>query len=290
MKTVLVTGANGFIGTALVKNLEQRGFNVIKYVSSMGSIVDFDFINEYYYIKIDHIFHLASKTFIPDSWSNPMSFYKVAVIGTENILELCRKQNISMTFVSAYLYGEPKQLPISESDYPRPNNPYAHSKYLAEDLCKFYSNFYNVKVVIARPFNIYGKGQNEEFLIPSIIRQALNTKVIKVRDLHPKRDYIYLDDLIDGLIKTLNTSNHLSVYNFGFGSSISVENIINTVQKIIKSNKRVESAEMERKNEIMDVVADITKAQEELNWHPKINLEDGIKLILGESNEKHTNK
>ena len=280
MKTVLVTGANGFIGSALVEGLEQNGFNVIKYVSSMGSIVDFDFINEYRSIKIDHIFHLASKTFVPDSWSNPMSFYKVAVIGTENILELCRKQNISMTFVSAYLYGEPKQLPISENHHPRPNNPYAHSKYLAEDLCKFYSNFYNVKVVIARPFNIYGKGQNEEFLIPSIIRQALNTKVIKVRDLQPKRDYIYLDDLIEGLIKTSEINNQFSIYNFGSGSSISVESIINTVQKIIKSNKRVESAEMERKNEIMDVVADITKAQEELNWHPKINFEAGIKKII----------
>ncbi|MBL7004262.1 MAG: NAD(P)-dependent oxidoreductase, partial [Gammaproteobacteria bacterium] len=89
MKTVLVTGANGFIGTALVENLEHSGFNVIKYVSSMGSIVDFDFINEYRSIKIDHIFHLASKTFVPDSWSDPKSFYKVAIIGTENILELC---------------------------------------------------------------------------------------------------------------------------------------------------------------------------------------------------------
>lgn len=280
MKTILVTGASGFIGTALVNQLKTTGFHVIEFDSSMGNIVEFDFSTSYKDKKIQHIFHLASKTFVPDSWENPIDFYKTSVIGTGNILELCRNQNISLTFVSAYLYGLPEKLPISEKDQIKSNNPYAHSKYLAEELCKFYSKYYGVKVTIARPFNIYGKKQKDIFLIPYIINQVLNDNTIKVKDLNPKRDYIYLDDLIAGLIKTLNQTNKCSIYNFGSGIELSVREIIKIVQNIVGTNKKVISEKNERRNEIMNVIADISKANNDLDWKPKFNFEDGIKEII----------
>ncbi|MFY4804662.1 NAD-dependent epimerase/dehydratase family protein, partial [Aliarcobacter butzleri] len=84
-----------------------------------------------------------------------------------------------LTFVSTYLYGVPEKLPISENDEIKSNNPYAHSKYLAEELCRFYSDYYNVKVTIARPFNVFGKNQKDIFLIPLIIKQVLYADVIK---------------------------------------------------------------------------------------------------------------
>jgi nucleoside-diphosphate-sugar epimerase len=280
MKTILVTGANGFIGVALVNALRGKGFNVLTFDSFDGDISEIELIEKYENENIEHIFHLAAKTFVPDSWDNPLSFYKTSVIGTNNILELCRNKNASLTFVSAYLYGEPEKLPISELDQIKSNNPYAHSKYLAEELCKFYSEFYDVKVTIARPFNIYGKNQKGHFLIPYIINQVLYNEVIQVKDLNPKRDYIYLKDLIDGLLKTLESNSSFSIYNFGSGTSLSVKEIIEIIQRVANTNKKIISENQERKNEILDVVANITKAKEEMNWLPKYNFEMGIKEIL----------
>lgn len=185
-----------------------------------------------------------------------------------------------MTFVSAYLYGKPEKLPISEFDEIQSNNPYAHSKYLAEELCKFYSEFYAVKVTIARPFNIYGKNQKDHFLIPYIIKQVLNNEVIQVKDLNPKRDYIYLEDLVDGLVKTMENNKQFSIYNFGSGTSLSVSEIIETIQKIAGTNKKVISEYQERQNEIMNVVADIQNAKKDLDWKPIVSFEDGIREVI----------
>ncbi|MCT7605864.1 NAD-dependent epimerase/dehydratase family protein [Aliarcobacter butzleri] len=284
MKSILVTGANGFIGSALIESLESFGFNIIKFNSSDGDISNYNFLKKYENMDIDHIFHLAAKTFVPDSWENPLEFYKTSVLGTGQILELCRHKNIPLTFISAYLYGLPEKLPISEDDKVKSNNPYAHSKYLSEELCRFYSEYYNVKVTIARPFNIYGKNQKDMFLIPYIIKQVLNDDVINVKDLYPKRDYIYLDDLIDGLVKTIENKKQFSIYNFGSGSELSVQEIIDIIQKIAGTKKEIISEKQERPNEIMNVIADITKAKYELGWEPKFSFEKGIKYIIEDLN------
>lgn len=290
MKTILVTGATGFIGKALVNSLKEIGFNVLVFDFLAGDISEVNLVKKYENETIEYIFHLAAKTFVPDSWDNPMSFYKTSVVGTNNILELCRKKNASLTFVSAYLYGEPDKLPISEMDKIKSNNPYAHSKYLAEELCKFYSEFLGVKVTIARPFNIYGKNQKENFLIPYIIKQVLNNEVIQVKDLNPKRDYIYLDDLVDGLVKTMKSSKNFSIYNFGSGISLSVKEIIDIIQKVANTGKEIISEKQERKNEILNVIADITKAKTELGWIPKYSFEEGISKILYNQNSRILNK
>jgi nucleoside-diphosphate-sugar epimerase len=280
MKTILVTGSSGFIGSALVNQLKFIGFNVLEFNSSMGNISKYNFLKEYKNKNIKHIFHLAAKTFVPDSWENPIDFYETSVIGTGNVLELCRDENIALTFISAYLYGLPEKMPISEDDKVKSNNPYAHSKYLAEELCKFYSEYYGVRVTIARPFNIYGKKQKDIFLIPYIIKQILNDNTIKVKDLNPKRDYIYLDDLIDGLVKTLYYNKQFSIYNFGSGTELSVNEIIQIIQRVASTNKKIISQNHERRNEIMNVIADISKAKNDLDWTPKYSFENGIREIL----------
>jgi nucleoside-diphosphate-sugar epimerase len=280
MRNILVTGASGFLGVALVQKLQDSDFNVIKHSSEDGDVSSIDFYKIYKEKNINHIFHLASKTFVPDSWENPAEFYKVSVNGTNNILEFCRKGNISLTFVSAYLYGRSEKLPISEGDMLLPNNPYAHSKYLAEELCRFYSQNFGVKVTIARPFNVYGRNQKPNFLIPSIINQVLHSDKIKIKDLEPKRDYIYLDDLIEGLIKTIQLNSDFNIFNFASGYSLSVKEVIDIIQSVAGSNKRVISENIERKNEIMDIVADISKAKNILGWSPKTTFEDGIRKII----------
>lgn len=280
MKTILVTGAKGFIGSQLVSTLQSSGYTVVTFDSEDGDIVSTDLITRFQNTTLSHIFHLAAKTFVPDSWLNPSEFNKVSIMGTQQILELCRDQGCSLTFVSAYVYGTPESLPISENIMPKPNNPYALSKYLAEELCRFYNEYYDTKVIIARPFNIYGKNQNDTFLIPHIINQILTHSTITVKNLTPKRDYIFLDDLIDGLIKTIHVKEKFTIYNFGSSSSLSVKNIIDIIQTIAQTDKEIRSEEQERPNEILDVVADISKAKQELNWEPKYSFEDGIREIL----------
>lgn len=280
MKKVLVTGSNGFIGNSLVTVLKQNNYHVLTFDSKDGDICDINLSQKYVNEKIFHIFHLAAKTFVPNSWKNPLEFYKTSIFGTQQVLELCRQNTIPMTFVSAYVYGIPNKTPITEDVTPVPNNPYAHSKYLAEELCRFYAEYYNVQITIARPFNIYGRNQKKDFLIPHILNQVLNNAEITVKDLHPKRDYIYLDDLIDGLIQTIENDKKISIYNFGSGIEYSVKEIIDIIQIVAGTNKPIVSENSERPNEISSVVADISKAKKELGWAPKYSFEDGIREIL----------
>jgi GDP-4-dehydro-6-deoxy-D-mannose reductase len=287
MKSILVTGASGFIGSALVNRLQFMGYKVTQFSSIDGDISDVNFTKEYKNSNFFHVFHLASKTFVPDSWENPYDFYKTAILGTVNILQLCRVKNIPLTYVSAYLYGIPEDLPINEGHRVKPNNPYAHSKFLAEDLCKFYSEFHDVKVSIARPFNVYGVGQKKTFLIPFIIKQVLYEDNITVKDLNPKRDYIYLDDLISGLISTISCKEKFSIFNFGSGKGLSVSEIIKTIQKIAGTNKEIISEKKERIHEIMNVIADVKKSREYLNWTPSYSFEDGVREILKQELKLH---
>ncbi|AQR96986.1 NAD-dependent epimerase/dehydratase family protein [Clostridium saccharoperbutylacetonicum] len=287
MKKVIVTGSSGFIGKALTKKLYELNYEVIKLNSKTGDISDFSTFSKFDFTDINHIYHLAGKTFVPDSWENPLEFYKINAEGTLNILELCRKYKIELTYISAYVYGHQDFMPISEDVVVRPNNPYAHSKYIAEQLCEFYAYEYGVKVSVIRPFNVFGVGQNEKFLIPHIIKQALLEDNIKVKDLTPKRDYIYIDDLIDAIILTKHSKNNYNVYNIGSGYSISVKEIIDVVQEILDISKPINCENSFRINEISDVVANISRANLELNWFPQYSFIDGIREILKYEKEKY---
>jgi nucleoside-diphosphate-sugar epimerase len=202
-------------------------------------------------------------------------------MGTGQVLEFCRMRSIPLVYMSAYLYGRPLKLPISEDDAIRPNNPYAHSKYLAEQLCEFYAHEFGVKTIILRPFNIFGPGQSEQFLVPLIIRQALERNEIKVKTLSPKRDYIYLDDVIDAAILAMKLVREpFAVYNIGSGYSASVLSVIRCVMEVMGTDLSVVSEDEARRNEINDVFADISRANRELGWYPRYSLADGIRKTI----------
>jgi nucleoside-diphosphate-sugar epimerase len=281
MKRCLVTGATGFIGRALTKRLLSYGYEVDEFSSHYGDIADEACFRDMDCSHFAHVFHLAAKTFVPASWEDPSGFYRVNVNGTLNVLELCRKYGLRLTYVSAYIYGTPTHLPIRECDKVQPNNPYAHSKYLAEQLCEFYAKEYGLNIAILRPFNVYGLGQAERFLIPSIIRQALFEDTICVQDLNPKRDYVYIEDVVDALQKTVNFQNGFAVYNIGSGYSVSVDEVVRTVSKIIGVHKPIVSQSMVRPNELNDIIADVTKAKRDLEWAPNYSLIKGLTDMLG---------
>lgn len=276
---ILVTGSNGFVGKALKKRLEMMNHNVIEFNTRDGNISDeFPFVN-IDFEGVSHVFHLAAKTFVPDSWLNPEAFYNTNTVGTLRILEICRKYAVSLTYVSSYIYGQPQYLPISEMHQVNPNNPYAHSKFMAEELCEFYARHYNVDISVIRPFNIYGVGQDKKFLIPELINQAIKKDAITVKDLVPKRDFVFLEDLIEALLLCVGKRGY-SVYNIGSGMSLSVKEIIDVIQNALHIDKPILCEEKIRKNEIMDVIADIGKAKSELGWNPQYSFERGIMKIL----------
>jgi nucleoside-diphosphate-sugar epimerase len=276
-KKILVTGSNGFVGRSLVKRLKKLDCDVITYDLDKGNIA----VDRLNLNGIDHVFHLASRVYVPDSWEQTFDFYQTNVMGTVNVLELCRENGCSMTYISSYVYGTPQYLPVDEKHPVSPASPYNHSKLVAEDICRYYAQTFGFPVAVLRPVNIYGPGQSNDFLIPTIIRQVLDPSVtlIEVMDLRPKRDYLYIDDFIEVLVLTMQTKG-FEIYNIGSGYSVSVEEIISVVLKQAKIQKPYSAKNVERKNEVWDVYNDISKIKRLLNWQPNTPFSSGIFLCI----------
>lgn len=282
MARILVTGASGFIGRALCRALRSQGHELVELSHQDGDIAEPATLGNIG--AVQQVFHLAGRTFVPDSWRDPLGFHKANMLGTGNVLEYCRGHGGRLTFVSAYLYGVPDRLPISEDCVPRPNNPYALSKYLAEQVCQFYTSSHDVDVTVIRPFNIFGPNQKDHFLIPHIFNQVRAHRTIHVKDLVPRRDYIYIDDLVDALVKTLKSPGGYNVLNIGSGKSLSVRELIDDIQSVVGTKLPVVSTDEVRHKEIDDVYADIGKAQGFLGWTPSLSFQQGIeRMMLGES-------
>jgi GDP-4-dehydro-6-deoxy-D-mannose reductase len=273
---ILVTGASGFLGGHLVPALEARGYGVRSHSSRQGDIVHCALPIE----GASHVFHLAARTFVPDSWTNPQAFYQVNLLGTLNVLEHCRRQGTPLTLISSYVYGHPRRLPIAEDHPLEALNPYAQSKILAEDLARFYEMHFGLRVVIVRPFNLYGPGQNPPFLIPVIVEQALDpaASVIRLKDLRPRRDYLYINDAIEFLVSTMGKEVK-GIYNLGSGESVSVAEVAALIRHAAGTDKPIVSDEQPRLQEIMDLRADISRAAQ-LRWKPTTALADGIAKVV----------
>ncbi|QPJ61172.1 MAG: NAD-dependent epimerase/dehydratase family protein [Candidatus Nitronauta litoralis] len=275
----LVTGAAGFLGRALMSALETRNIPAMGVDIKDGDIADPAFLKTLPE-KLDRVFHLAAQTYVPDSWERPQDFIRTNALGTGNILQHCVKNKTPVTLISGYLYGTPEQLPIPESHPLTAGNPYGLSKKLAEEMGEFYHRVHNVPITIIRPFNIYGPGQNIKFLIPTIIDQVLNGDKVEILDLAPKRDFLFYEDLVEALILTRDCTGGLEKFNIGSGYSIDVKEVIDTIQRVAGTDKPVHSKEIRRQNEVMDVVADITRAKTQLGWTPRHSFEDGIRKII----------
>lgn len=274
---ILVTGATGFLGRHLVEALQSQRYGVRTHSSHQGDIATCPLPIE----GTAHVFHLAAKSFVPDSWTNPQAFYVANVMGTLNVLEHCRGNGTSLTLISSYVYGQPRKLPVAEDHPLSAFNPYAHSKILAEELGRFYEQHYGLRIVIVRPFNIYGPGQTPPFLIPLIVEQALDpaTPAIRLKDLRPRRDYVYVDDATELLLRTLN-GNVRGTYNLGSGQSASVAEIAQMVCEAAETDKPIVSEDQPRAQEVMDVRADISRATDELDWRPSTPLAEGIAKVV----------
>jgi GDP-4-dehydro-6-deoxy-D-mannose reductase len=264
---VIVTGAAGFMGSAFVRWLQRLDHTIIQLDRSGGDIADARTWQSL--PPADHVIHFAGRSFVPDSWQAPADFYATNAVGAARALEYCRRTGAHLVFVSGYVYGIPQSLPINEDHPLNPSNPYALSKVLAERICVFHAESQNAPVTIVRPFNIFGPGQRGAFLIPTIFEQIVAGGQIRVKDVMPRRDYIFVDDLSEGIASTLEMPRGLRVFNFGSGVSLGVLEIIELAQNVAGSQLPVVSEQVIRENEIADVRADITRAGRDLGWKPR---------------------
>ena len=275
---IAVTGSAGFTGLKLVNKLESFGHEIVKLDITEGiDITDFNKLNDIPEFEV--IYHLAAKSFVPDSYKNPLGFYQMNFNSTLNTLELAKKFNAKYVFVSSYVYGTPQYLPIDENHPTTSFNPYADTKILGENLCRSYNKFFNMKVMIVRPFNIYGPNQTNNFLVPFIVNQAVSGKV-ELSDPRPKRDLIFIDDLVELYARLADyNKSDFEIFNAGFGKSYSVKEIVDSLICNFPNKIEVNFLNIERPNEVMDTVAKVTKAKRLLDWEPKVDMNEGLYRI-----------
>lgn len=292
---ILITGVDGFIGRHLSNELLQRGH----FVAGLGRNKKTEIKLSTYYTgdildknllektakDIDVIVHLAALTSHKDITGNKSKALETNFFGTKNILEIFSKSKTVKKFFypsTGKVYGKISQLPITENHPTNPLNVLGKSKLKVENLIESYNN--NKKsLVIFRIFNIYGPGQNKNFLIPTIMKQlSKNVKEIILGDIEAKRDYIYIDDVIDAFILAIEKKIPLglSIYNICTGIGSSASQIIDLMSKI--KNAKIEikvNPDLIRADEMKEEYGSFEKVQRELGWEPKISLEEGLKKL-----------
>ena len=305
--TVLVTGAGGFIGSALVNRLCEMGVRVrvfLRYTSRkdlglldllpsqiksglevvFGDLRDPDAVHQAAQ-GMDLIFHLGALISIPYSYVHPVEVVESNVIGTLNVLQACRKQGCALVHTStSEVYGTALKVPIDEGHPLQGQSPYSASKIGADKLVESFYRAYDVQAVTLRPFNTYGPGQSARAVIPTIITQALTQQEVHLGNLEARRDFTYVSDSVEGFIMAAQTPSIAGeTINLGSGADITIGELAHLIIELIgKPVKVVVDQERLRpeKSEVMRLLSDNCKARELLGWQPTIDIRTGLDLTI----------
>ncbi|MCM8900485.1 NAD-dependent 4,6-dehydratase LegB [Caldicoprobacter algeriensis] len=304
-KRVLVTGADGFIGSHLTERLVELGAQVTALVqynsfNHWGWIDTFDKnikdsinvvtgdIREYDGMKKiikgqEVVFHLAALIAIPYSYVSPMAYVKTNIEGTVNILEACREFGVEKVIhtSTSETYGTAKYVPIDENHPLQGQSPYSASKIAADKMAESYYRSYGLPVVILRPFNTYGPRQSARAVIPTIITQILaGVKEIKLGSLSPTRDFTYVKDTVEAFIKVAEADNTVGeVINAGSNYEISIGNLAKKIMNLMGVNVEIicdKQRVRPEKSEVNRLWADNTKIRNLTGWQPRYSLEKGL--------------
>ena len=299
MKNILVTGSEGFIGKHIVTRLLSEGYNVYgisrrpeftlkhqNYHYTSLDILDREKLSNYFEnIIFDAVIHLAALTTHEELTKNREKTLKINLEGTLNLLEEFKKTK-STKFIytsTGKVYGRIQELPLSEDHPTNPLNILGKTKLVVEKLIDFFSYEATQQFVISRIFNVYGPGLRQYFLIPTIISQLKegNNEIV-LGNIHDRRDYIFIEDVVEALIIMLEKQlpENMNIFNVGSGKSHSALNIVNVIEEILgkKIIINVDKTRF-RKDEFPDEYANIEKLST-FGWHPRYDLKIGLEKMI----------
>ena len=304
---ILVTGADGFIGSHLAEKLVREGHNVralVQYnshnswgwldsspLSSEMEVIASDIRDPYAMSHLvrgcSKVLHLAALIGIPYSYNAPNSYIDTNIKGTLNLLNAARDFNVEK-FVhtsTSEVYGTAKYVPMDENHSLIGQSPYSASKIGADQLSLSYVKSFYLSLSIIRPFNTYGPRQSARAVIPSIIVQLLNNKnIISLGKLSPTRDFNFVGDTVDGFIAALNATNDIGeVVNIGSNYEISIEDTAYLIADIMEKSIVIESDESRIRpdsSEVERLLCENSKAKKLYNWNPQFSGKDGLRSGL----------
>lgn len=295
---ILVTGFSGFIGSHLTDRLLSEGHEVIGVDRSikfaniqkdhpnlkmyhediLGNIADL-------FKDVQIVFHLAALTRPQWSIKYPYETTQANVLGTVKVLEHCKNNGIKrIVFMSSSnLYGNVDKYPTPEDVTPNPMNSYALSKFIGEQYCKLFDKLYSLEWNACRPFNAYGKRMPTSGIYTSAVATFINAiKTNQVIETYgtgeQRRDFIYIDDIVNQLMLMATSEEHGEAFNCGSGTNNSIKELLELVCKI--SNKNPINIKHPAQFEPDQTLADISKAEKLLGWKPKISFEEGLRRTI----------
>ena len=302
MTRVLVTGCAGFIGSHLVERLLQGDSDVIgidcftDYYSEEQKLSNLtralnherftlirqDILEMDRFPRVDHVFHMAAQPGVRASWGDNFAIYtKNNVEATQRLLEYYRSTELK-SFIyssSSSVYGD-TELPMREDARPLPVSPYGVTKLAAENLCYLYWKNFGVPIISLRFFTVYGPRQRPDMAINRFVHAILNESEIQVYgDGQQLRDFTFVSDVIDALALATEREVKGEVFNIGGGNTISVNALIQTLERLVRKKARVRHVE-KQKGDARDTLADTAKAKILLSWSPQTDLEEGLKTYI----------
>ena len=305
-RKVLVTGANGFIGSHLTERLVTLGADVrafCQYNSNgswgwlddcppdtkdaidarLGDVRDSRFV-ENAILGVDVVFHLAALIAIPYSYAAPESFVETNIKGTLNVLEGARRSGCDRVVhaSTSEVYGTPASIPIRETHPLQGQSPYSASKIAADKLCEAYHASFSVPVVVVRPFNTYGPRQSTRAVLPTILVQLLRgDREVRLGRLDTKRDLTFVTDTVEGFVSA-GSKERLEgeVIQLGTGRMVSVAEMFEAARAALGVEATVKQEEARFRpeaSEVEELLSDPAKARRLLDWSATVTLEDGLR-------------
>jgi NAD dependent epimerase/dehydratase len=306
-KKILVTGADGFIGSHLTEMLVKSGakvkalscynsFNYWGWLEDIECLDDIEVltgdVRDPHYCKnitsgVDIIFHLAALIAIPFSYTAPDSYIDTNIKGTLNICQSALDNECERLIhtSTSEVYGTAQYVPIDENHPIQPQSPYSASKIGADAMAKSFYNSFNLPLIIARPFNTYGPRQSARAVIPTIITQiASGKKQIKLGDLTPTRDLSYVEDICTGFIALAVCEKAIGeAVNIGSNFEISIGDVFHIIKEIMSSDARAVREDVRirpEKSEVYRLWCDNTKMRDLTGFVPKYTLREGLKKTI----------
>ncbi len=304
-KSVLVTGAAGFIGSHLTQYLVEQGFRVramVRYSSRpqlgnleflpqeilqaveiiKGDLKDPDFCH-HAVMGCQYVFHLGALIAIPYSYINPTDFVQTNISGTTHLLNAARKSDVLERFVhtsTSEVYGTALYTPIDEQHPLQPQSPYSASKMSADLMALSYYNAFDLPVTVIRPFNTFGPRQSARAVIPTIISQLLTLSTIKLGNLSPKRDFLYVKDTVHGFLQAGTHANTAGmVVNLGTGKDISIAETYEKICHLMGKQPDLLSDTTRfrpEKSEVLQLICNAELAKNLTGWQPQYSFEQGL--------------